>query len=324
MMRRDAIEAEAEAREDGWTEEQDAEFDRLGDEILTIDKIDRSDWSEFDKASAGAAVSFDWNGKLTITRGLVSQDGSQSPDDMVPIATMPLTGHGKLSKPKAEFSATLLADLSAQRTMAMRAEMASNPAVALDILVWTLAHREFFHGTSTSQCAKISVTTHFAGGRDLADGKAGGVMNERRGFWTLRLPEDAADLWQWVRDAADATKHLLLAYLVATSLDATQINGAPATANSNDVHEALGLDMADYFGPFMGDCLARMNRTQVLEAVEQAVSPEAARALNGAKKAELVAGAEKALAGTRWLPKPLRLPEVPAVANENADDAEAA
>ena len=58
----------------------------------------------------------------------------------------------------------------------------------------------------------------------------------------------------------------------------------------------------------------------MLEAVEEAVSPAAARELNGMKKAGLVEAAAAKLQGTGWLPKPLRLAatEVKTVVEEAA------
>lgn len=318
IEQRDAIKR-AVNDEGASTDEQEAEFDRLNDEIDAIEDADRTDWSGFDKAAAGAAVFLDWEGKLSVTRGLVSRDETRTAGDVAESLT--LTPTAKPAKPKAEFAAKLLADLSAQRTMAMRAEMALTPAVALDTLVWTLADRAFFNGYSSAHCAKVTLTEHFPGWQTAEAARAGTTMREIGERWRNRLPNERDDLWQWVRDAAQMTKLEMLAYLVATSLDATQANGAPAIASSHAVHGALGLDMANWWEPTGDSYLSRVGKDKVIEAVEEAVSPAAAQKLTKMKKAELVAAAEEKLAGTGWLPKPLRSPEAANDATEAMDEA---
>jgi ParB family chromosome partitioning protein len=52
--------------------------------------------------------------------------------------------------------------------------------------------------------------------------------------------------------------------------------------------------------------LGRIPKDRILDAVREATSPEVAATLVNLKKGECAKAAEKKLAGTNWLPEPLR------------------
>ena len=189
--------------------------------------------------------------------------------------------------------------------------MADKPEVALDTLLWTLAMQEFYHGTNDQFVAQISVSGHFQGEKSLEQTTAAKQFANIRRRQIALLPKEGSDLWQWLRTEASAfVKSDLLAYLVATSLNAVQVAGNPAKRHSDQLHASLGLDMADWWKPTGGNYLGRVPRDKVLEALTEAgETPENMVAFRAMKKAPLIEKAEKALAETRWLPTPLRVPE---------------
>ena len=52
--------------------------------------------------------------------------------------------------------------------------------------------------------------------------------------------------------------------------------------------------------------VGRVPKSRILEAVTEAVSEDAARRISAAKKADMADAAEQLIAGTGWLPEPLR------------------
>lgn len=95
----------------------------------------------------------------------------------------------------------------------------------------------------------------------------------------------------------------LLALCTALTLDAGVTRGS---GNSDAIAEAVGLDMADWWAPTATSYLSHVPKSKLAEAVQEAVSGEEAQKLGKLKKAEAIAKAESLLAGTRWLPTPLR------------------
>ena len=69
---------------------------------------------------------------------------------------------------------------------------------------------------------------------------------------------------------------------------------------------AVGLDMTQWWQPTAESYLRQVPKAMILEAVREAVTPEAAENLAKLKKDALAAEAEQRLTGTGWLPAMLR------------------
>ena len=76
--------------------------------------------------------------------------------------------------------------------------------------------------------------------------------------------------------------------------------------SSDELATAVGLDLGDWWSPTGTSYLMQVSKGQIVKAVSEAVSPEVAAPLAKLKKGEAVVKAEALLAGTRWLPTPLR------------------
>ncbi len=322
-----------------FTEAEQAEMDRLvteADELAEIDTDDEADEARYRalhqqidaleescrsfpddlKAQGGTIVYLDRDGSIIIERGFTrTEDGVSSASVGAEQATP--------AKAKPEISVSLLADLTAHRTMAMRCALASNPEVALDTLLWTLA-MQLGAGRGEQRVCQIRLDRHFPGESKVTESKAGQQMEALGDQWNDRLPVGGDDLWHWLREANQTDKLDLLAFLTAASLNAVQEHGKPAIPNSHQIHQALRLDMTDYWEATAEAYLSRVPAAKVLAAVREAVSPEAADALTRLKKADLVRKAERKLCDLGWLPAPLRFPDRPATEEPEAELAEAA
>ena len=142
-------------------------------------------------------------------------------------------------------------------------------------------------------------------GADLAECKAQQAMEAHRQRWGDRLPGQAQSLLAWVLKADDEEVLDLLAVCTASTLNAVQGREAPQPI-ADAIAAAVGLDMSEFWRPTVDSYFCAVPKAKVLEAVSQAVSPEAARKLDGLKKEALVAQAEQQLDGKRWLPSVLR------------------
>jgi ParB family chromosome partitioning protein len=102
----------------------------------------------------------------------------------------------------------------------------------------------------------------------------------------------------------------LLAYCVSTTVDAVRRRHEHGQderlAHADLLAAALDLDMAAWWQPTRATYLARVPKTQIITAVAEAVSPQAAENIAGMKKEAMAARAEELLKDTKWLPEPLR------------------
>lgn len=72
------------------------------------------------------------------------------------------------------------------------------------------------------------------------------------------------------------------------------------------VWSAVSLDMAAHWTPTVRTYLGRVTKTHILTALREAVSDEAADRIVAMNKQPMAEAAEQLLAGTGWLPAPLR------------------
>ena len=82
-----------------------------------------------------------------------------------------------------------------------------------------------------------------------------------------------------------------------------------ALAHAGRLAEAVALDMAAAgWKPTVESYLGRVTKGRILDAVREAKGEDAAQRIAHLKKAEMATAAEELLAGTGWVPEPLRTP----------------
>jgi hypothetical protein len=77
------------------------------------------------------------------------------------------------------------------------------------------------------------------------------------------------------------------------------------TEGTGELH-ALDLDMATWFTPTAWKLFSRLTKTGIVDALKEAKANPAAPAWLRAKKKDVASIAEREVAGTGWLPAPLR------------------
>ena len=104
----------------------------------------------------------------------------------------------------------------------------------------------------------------------------------------------------------------LFAHCASLTLDAVQEPGSrrpPALADADRLGDAVGLDLvASGWAPTAANYLGRVTKAHILEAVREARGVAAVQLIDHLRKADMAREAERLLAGTGWLPEPLRGP----------------
>ena len=146
----------------------------------------------------------------------------------------------------------------------------------------------------------------------------------------MRLPKDAGEAWGLISKLPTSELLELLAHCAGLTLNADHnpLDRKPLAWTQADVlAQALGLDMTAFWSPTVRSYLGRVTKAKIMEAVREAVSPQAAERIAGLKKPDMAEAAEGLLAGTGWLPGLLRAPGEeadPEPAGTLAETAEAA
>jgi ParB family chromosome partitioning protein len=262
-------------------------------------------WSKKSLGQAGAILSLTSAGTLQVTRGLVPRQAGKPNGREVP-KEAPSEG----PKVAAGYSEGLLQDLSAHRTAALRETLAGQPELALTAVVHALALKTLF-GVADATCVEIRpVSLDLAGfGEGLPESPAVRAMADRLARWTNDMPRPE-DIWPWLNLQLLEVKLDLLAYLVACSVNAvqrTRQGGADDRLIQADLLAcAGGLDMTRWWRPTAASYFDRVSKDQILQAVSEQLTSQAAANIASLKKKPMAVRAEQLLSETGWLPSPLR------------------
>ena len=187
------------------------------------------------------------------------------------------------------------------------------PDIAFLAALHALCLKLFYRYTPES-CIDIDAKSvvfgsHAPGLGDTAIAKS---VDERHRRWSEQLPRESAELWNTLsafdRDSRDA----LFAHCIALSVNAVYEpwNRRPrALAHADRLAQAIGLDVAAAgWSPTVDNYLGRVTKARILQAVRETKGETAAQLIEHLKKGEMAERAQELLAGTGWLPEPLRTP----------------
>lgn len=299
-----------------------------------------------DIAIAGAFVSIDANGLLSVERGFVrpedvppvsvdGADGSETDSAIDPAspsvqrAIITIGGQSVASEEDEDdviraLPDRLVTELTAHRTLALRDALAGNPHVAMTALLHKLVVDTFQH-RSASGCLEASVRHVFfpVQADQLKDSPSAKAVTERHEAWKAELPADDDALWEWLAALDDASRMALLAHCVSYGVNALyekadRYGGAVTVhgvrqriAQADRLARAVGLDMVEAgWTPTVGNYLGRVTKPRIVEAVREAKGEQASQLIGHLKKGDMAKEAERLLADSGWLPEPLRFTDI--------------
>jgi ParB family chromosome partitioning protein len=309
-------------------------------------------------AMAGVFISIDGSGKLRIERGYVrpedeppaveeadaaamaGEDGDRGqggdPADGADAETETtesriIVAHvGDAAEPDEDegikpLSDRLMTELTAYRTLALREALGNEPSIAYLAVLHTLCLKLFYR-YGLESCLEIDPKSVMFGAQapGLADTPLAARVDARHRHWAEQLPEDAGELWDVLGSFDTDSRDALFAHCVSLTINAVvePYNRRPkAVAHADRLAQAVSLDLAAAgWTATVDNYLGRVSKARILEAVREAKGQIAAERIAHLKKGEMAAEAETLLAGTGWLPEPLRMPgaQTAAAADETA------
>ena len=308
-------------------------------------------------ATAGVFVSIDADGTLSIDRGHVrpedempiapegtestDADGSTGDPSAPTVQRAVITIGGQSTEPEEDeedgirpLPERLVVELTAYRTLALRDAVANHPHIAMTALLHKLVSDTFQLRRHTS-ALEASVKHVFFPVQDefLKDSPSARAVNERHDGWAGDIPADDDALWNWIAALDDASRMALLAHCVSYGVNALYERPNPHGGNGVSQHgldmrlaqadrlaRATGLDMVDVgWRPTAANYLGRVTKPRILEAVREGAGERAAQLIDHLKKGDMAKEAERLLAGTGWLPEPLRLVDADSTADADAE-----
>jgi ParB family chromosome partitioning protein len=328
-------------------EEIDARLGELETAIETIDTRPLA-FDQADIARAGAFVSIDRNGGLLVERGYFR------PEDELPVepeletaeATSALAaaydGGESITADEAVIAAELeedegmkplcdrlVAELTAYRTVALREAVSQRPDVANLAVLHALTLRVFYHYAQDS-CLELDLKSvgFSAQTPGLTDSAPARALREQHETWDVNLPKEPEALWDTLAGWDEDSRQALFAYVVSHGVNAVvePYSRRPrAIVHADRLAQMVDLDIAGTgWSPTADSFLGRVTKARILAAVAEVKGQCAANRIEHLKKGEMVGQAEELLAGTGWLPEPLRTPgRLPGYERREGDSAEA-
>lgn len=347
----EALEAEQEELEKQYAEadelpdEVDARLGEIEEALAALD--DRP--MRYDPAAvtyAGAFLSLAADGTLQVERGFVRKEdepadrasnghddrgsGAAAHRDTVITVNGGVRGDDAGAGTEDDVKALpdrLVMELTAHRTLALRDALAGDPDAAFLAVLHALCLSAFYHFGATS-CLELSVRSTSFGSQapSLKETPSATAIETRHEQWLKQLPGEAKDLWDALAEFDAARRAALFAHCASLAVNAVKETcNAPAgrIAHADQLARAIGLDMAEAgWTPTVDNYLGRVTKTRILEAVREARGEASAQLIDHLKKPEMAREAERLLAGTGWLPEPLRLrdPEASAATVDDPED----
>ena len=340
---RNALEAELDGLEQQYAEAEEVpeQVDRrLGEIETALETLNDRPvvYDPAEAACAGAFVSIDRDGSLRIERGYVRPEDEppvepvQTTDQEAPPNGEPggttdrgviTVGAGGTPEREAEaeeddglkpLSERLITELTAHRTLALRDAAANDPHTAFTAVLHALCLPAFYR-FSSSTCLEISAKSASFGTQapGLADSASAKAIELRHQQWAKQLPKGEDDLWNALAAFDADSRAALFAHCASLSVNAVHEpwNRNPRRlAHADTLARAVKLDMAAAgWSPTVDNYLGRVPKARILEAVREARGDASAQLIDHLKKPDMAREAERLLAGTGWVPEPLRTPD---------------
>ncbi len=336
-----ALQAEAAELEETYAaaEELPEDVDQRFGEIETALGAFEDRPTVYDPAEIGRAgvfVSIDGSGKLRIERGYVRAEDEppvsepEAADGEIGRETEDGGEHGAQSaddgsvrsEPSEEDDGMrplpdkLLTELTAHRTLALREAIGADPATAYLAVLHVLCLKLFYrYGLDSCLEIEAKSVAFSAQAPGLADTGVAMRVDDRHRAWVGQLPEDSGQLWDALTAFDTDSREALFAHCVSLTVNGVHeawSRRPKALAHADRLAELVSLDMvAAGWTPGVDNYLGRVTKARIVDAVREAKGEPVASGIGHLKKGEMATSAEQLLAGSGWLPEPLRTPGRP-------------
>jgi len=211
--------------------------------------------------------------------------------------------------PADAYPATLVKAMSAERTLAVQAELAGRPDVSVALLTWTLCLSMFdrTHG-KRSEPLKASVSSNQYHLASLApsgeEGKALTTLNAQKKALQATLPENWHLDFTWLLSWSAEQINTLLGFCAAHGINGIQERMYNHTQKSelDGLEAALDFDLRKWWQPDAESYFGKLTISQIGKAYEEAGLSARAGEVVKLKRRDAAKAAEQDLNAQGWLP----------------------
>lgn len=274
------------------------------------------------KAEAGMILTLSRDGTPVLQPVFYGEheDGAEAGDDAIEV----VAGDGGEGPRRSALSKRLVDELAMQRRDVLALHVASDPGLALDFLVFTLADAD------THDWRSQSATTLRGGvpagpivGFEAKDAPATAALAELRTGLdeSWRSGEDAAARFDAFRLLSEEDRAAWLGFVIARTLEASlNMAGERRIAFQDHLGSLIGIDTAQWWRPTAANYFDRVSKQVILDALADVGGTELSARFASVKKADLAASAERVFAGNYiteaevreralgWVPEVMRFP----------------
>lgn len=268
------------------------------------------------------------------------QVGSGADDDGIEI----VAGEVGEGRRRAALSKRLVDELAMQRRDILGLHVASDPGLALDVMVFTLADADTLDWRSRSATTiRGGTPTGPIAGFEAKDAAASATLAELRAGLdeSWRAGEEASARFDRFRALSEEARAAWLGFVVARTLEASlNMSGDRRIAFQDHLGCLIGIETAQWWRPTAANYFDRVPKQMILDALADVGGTELSSRFASVKKADLAASAERVFAGTyiteaevreralAWVPEVMRFAAAAASETEEAasldDDADRA
>ncbi len=205
-------------------------------------------------------------------------------------------------KRRTTLSKRLVDELAMQRRDVLALHVASDPGLALDVMVFTLADADT-HDWRTRAATTLRAPLP-AGpiiGFEAKDVPASSALAELRSGLdeSWRAGTDATSRFDLFRALSDDSRAAWLGYVVARSLEASlNMAGERQLPFQDHLGSLIGIDMAQWWRPTAANYFDRVSKQVILDALTDVGGLELSSRFASVKKGDLAMSAERVFAGT--------------------------
>jgi ParB family chromosome partitioning protein len=258
-----------------------------------------------------------------------------------------VAGEEGSDKRRTTLSKRLVDELAMQRRDVLALHVASDPGLALDVMVFTLADadtHDWRARAATTLRAPLPAGPII--GFEAKDAPASSTLAELRSSLdeSWRAGTDATCRFDLFRALSDDSRAAWLGYVVARSLEASlNMAGERQLPFQDHLGSLIGIDMAQWWRPTAANYFDRVSKQVILDALTDVGGLQLSSRFASVKKGDLAMSAERVFAGTyitevevrekalAWVPEVMRFasaapeagePEIDATHAEPGDDTE--
>lgn len=228
--------------------------------------------------------------------------------------------------PADAYPATLVKAMSAERTLAVQAELAGRPDVSVALLTWTLCLSMFDRSYGKrSEPLKASVSSNQYHLASLApsgeEGKALTALNAQKKAIQATLPENWHLDFTWLLSWSAEQVNTLLGFCAAHGIDGLQerLYNHTAVSSLDGLEAALDFDLRKWWQPDAESYFGKLKIAQIGKAYEEAGLSARAGEVVKLRRRDAAKAAEQDLNAQGWLPDWMVRPAPAVQAGETTD-----